>query len=192
MPGRHALSTLNKMHRLFVGLAIPEIVADALSVVQSGVDGANWRPPENFHITLAFIGETDRHGFSEALEALASIEGPSLDVTLSGFGYFGDRQPRAIWAGLPPNEALILLQSKVARALRQAGFSLEKRKYTPHVTVAYTKHALQADVERYCARHGLFSCGLFPVDAFHLYASHLGGEGSHYEIEASYALSSSK
>ena len=55
------------MNRFFVALSIPEIVADTLSTLQSGVDGAQWRPMENFHLTLAFIGEADRHGFDLSL-----------------------------------------------------------------------------------------------------------------------------
>ena len=68
------------MPRLFAGLAMPEPVVDALSALQSGVEGARWRPLENFHLTLAFIGETDRHGFTDAVDALSGIEAPAFDL----------------------------------------------------------------------------------------------------------------
>ncbi len=180
------------MPRLFVALEIPEVVADALSTLQSGVEGARWRPAENFHLTLAFIGEADRHGFASAVEALSQIEAPAFELTLSGLGFFGDKNPRALWVGAAVSPALNHLQSKVEQAMRRAGFELERRKFTPHVTLAYLKHARQDAVARYCSSHGLFSCGPFPVSEFHLYSSQLGGEASHYEIEASYALSSSR
>ena len=180
------------MPRLFVALSIPEIVADALSILQSGVEGARWRPIENFHLTLAFIGETDRHRFNSAVDALSGIEAPGFELTLSSPGYFGDRQPRALWASAKQSEALERLQAKTEQALRRSGFSLEGRKFTPHVTLAYLKNVSKVALETYCARHGLFSCGPFPVEEFHLYSSRLGGEASHYEIEASYSLSSSR
>lgn len=180
------------MPRLFAGLAIPEIVADALSVLQSGIDGARWRPPENFHLTLAFIGETDRHGFSAAIDALSAIDAPSFELRLSGVGFFGDKQPRTLWAGVEPSPALDHLQAKTERALRRAGFDLEKRKFKPHVTLAYLRGVSQDTAMRYAAAHGLFSCGPFPVEAFHLYSSELGNSASVYNIEASYALSSSR
>ena len=88
------------MHRLFVGLSIPEIVADSLSTLQYGVDGARWRPVENFHITLAFIGEIDRHGFTEAAQALSGVSVDAINLTLSGVDFFGGKQPRSLCRGL--------------------------------------------------------------------------------------------
>ncbi len=180
------------MPRLFVALALPEVVADALTQLQSGVDGARWRPVENFHLTLAFIGDTDRHGFNDAVDALSSIEAPAFDMRLQGAGFFGDKRPTSLWAGVEQNDALNHLQGKVETALRRSGLSLERRKFTPHVTLAYLKNSPREAAAQYCAEHGLFSCGPFPADAFHLYSSRLGSDASHYEIEASYALSSSR
>lgn len=179
------------MTRLFVALDIPEPIRDALASLQNGVEGARWRPVENFHLTLAFIGDTDRHGFRDACDALAEIEAPPFDLHLSGIGFFGERKPRALWASAAPLPELLHLQSKVETALRRRGFDLETRKFTPHVTLAYLKGTRRDDAAAYCAVNGLFSTDAFPVLAFHLYSSQLGGKASHYEIEASYSLSSS-
>lgn len=180
------------MTRLFVALSIPQTVADALATLQNGVDGARWRPRENFHLTLSFIGEADRHEFRAACDALAGIDAPAFGIRLSGLGFFGDKKPRAIWAGADADSGLLHLQSKVETALRRAGFALERRRFTPHVTLAYLKGARRGEVAQFCAVNGLFGTETFHVDAFHLYSSRLGGEASHYEIEASYALSSSR
>ena len=179
------------MHRLFVALEIPEIVADALSTIQYGVEGARWRAVDSFHLTLAFIGETDRHGFAAAVDALSAIDAPAFDLRLSGIGSFGDKKPHALWVGVEAAPELAHLQTKVETALRRAGFTLEKRKFVPHVTLAYLRGASQESVMQFCAMHGLFSCGPYPVTEFHLYSSRLGNEASAYEIEASYSLSSS-
>ena len=171
---------------------MPPHVTDALTALQFGVEGARWRPPENFHLTLAFIGETDRHGFNDALDALSGVTAPAFDVRLSGAGFFGDRRPRALWAGAEASPALSHLQGKVETALRRKGFDLDGRKFTPHVTLAYLKGAAREDAAAYCAANGLFSTPAFPVEAFHLYSSRLGGEASIYHIEASYSLSLSR
>ncbi len=176
------------MHRLFVALSLPEGVIDALGALQTGMRGARWLPDENFHLTLAFIGETDRHGLNEIASALACVSAPRFDLRLTGCGFFGDRKPRALWVGAAPNPALAHLQSKVAVALKRAGFADEKRKFTPHVTLAYLGGAPPEAAASVCAVNGLFSAGPFPVTEFHLFESHLGSQAAHYEIVASYPL----
>ncbi|MFQ5564370.1 MAG: RNA 2',3'-cyclic phosphodiesterase [Parvularculaceae bacterium] len=180
------------MYRLFVALSIPEATVAALERLQSGLVGARWRPRENFHLTLRFIGETDRHGFTEVRSMLAKITTPGFDLTLNGLGYFGDRKPRALWVGAPATPPLLHLQAKVETAVKRAGFPCESRKFTPHVTLASLKGASRDAAERFCAANGLLSDTAFPVDAFHLYSSRLGGAASHYTIEESYMLSSSR
>ena len=180
------------MHRLFVALSLPEVIADALSQLQWGVDGARWRPVENFHLTLEFIGDVDRHGLDDVANAMAGVSAPSFQLTLAGCDFFGGKRPRALWAGVRPSLELEHLQSKVEYALRRYGLPLENRKFVPHVTLAYLKTTTQAEAAQFCKSHSLFSCGPFPVREFHLYVSHLGGEASHYEILETYSLSSSR
>ena len=47
------------MPRLFTGLEIPHDVGFALSLKRGGLYGARWMDPENYHITLRFIGDVD-------------------------------------------------------------------------------------------------------------------------------------
>lgn len=178
------------MHRIFIGLAVPEIVADALSQLQFGLEGARWLPEENFHMTLQFVGGADRHGLNEIHSALSEIAAPAFDLRLSGCGFFGDRKPRALWIGAEASPALAHLQAKTATALARAGFPNGRRKFHPHITIAYLNGVPRREVAAFCAMHGLFSCRPFPVREFHLYESHLGRSGSHYEVLASYGLSS--
>ncbi|GJL95805.1 MAG: RNA 2',3'-cyclic phosphodiesterase [Hyphococcus sp.] len=180
------------MHRLFVALSVPPEISDRLTGLQNGLEGARWRPLENFHMTLAFIGEVDRHGLAAATDALSGIEAPAFSLRLSGIGSFGSRKPRAVWVGVEPSDKLAHLQSKVENALRNAGFELEHRKFTPHVTLAYLSGARREAVFEYCSANGMFSTVEFSVDAFHLYSSGLGSGASHYEVEASYSLSLSR
>ena len=109
------------MYRLFTAIALPEIAEDSLSQLQSGLDGARWVPEGNFHLTLQFIGDADRHGLEDVHSALVQASAPGFDVALSACGYFGDAKPRAVWAGVAPNPGLHHLQSKVATALARRG-----------------------------------------------------------------------
>lgn len=176
------------MRRLFVALSLPDHVVDALARLQSGMRGARWIPRNNYHMTLAFIGETDRHGLNEIASALAAAGAPAFDLRLRECGFFGDKKPRALWVGAEANPQLAHLQSKVETALKRAGFPLEKRKFIPHVTLAYLHGTTPEAAAEFCAVNGLFSAGPFPVREFHLFESHLGSEAAHYEIVASYDL----
>lgn len=180
------------MYRLFVALSLSEVVLDALSQMQFGLKGARWVAEENLHLTLQFIGEVDRHGLIESATALSGVSAPGFEMRLSGCGFFGDRKPRVLWVGVAPCPELMHLQSKVATALARAGHSGDRRKFSPHVTIAYLNGVAQESVAGFAAMHGLFSCGPFPVEEFHLVRSLMGGEGSHYELLESYPLSSSR
>lgn len=180
------------MYRLFVALALPEIAADALGQLQSGLRGARWRSEESLHLTLHFIGEADRRGFDEIHSALSGVLAPAFSLTLAACGFFGEKKPRAVWAGVAASEALTHLQAKVTNALARAGFPGEKRRFVPHVTLAYLDGVAPEGAAQYCAAHGLFRFGPFPVDAFHLFDSRLGGDEAHYDIVATYPLSRSR
>ena len=62
--------------RLFVGLALPEPVRWQLGLLCTGLPGVRWVPPENFHITLRFIGEVDGGTLHDVDAALAGIRAP--------------------------------------------------------------------------------------------------------------------
>ena len=47
------------MPRLFTGLEIPAEIGQTLSDLRGGLPGARWIDPENYHVTLRFIGDID-------------------------------------------------------------------------------------------------------------------------------------
>jgi len=109
-------------YRLFVGLSPPEETADALASLMGGLPGARWRPVETLHLTLAFLGETDRRGFEDVAAALSFVSAPSFTLRFTEFGVFGaEGRPRALWAGVARDPALDLLQGRVVQAAKSAG-----------------------------------------------------------------------
>lgn len=120
--------------RLFVALPFSQALCDALRDAQADLRAqnalANYTRPENFHLTLAFLGETD--GFSAARAALSQVEASSFPLRLSGGGHFG----QLYWAGLAKSPPLLALADQVQNRLRAAGFAIEKRPFRPHVTLA--------------------------------------------------------
>ncbi len=177
------------MLRLFTGLALPPSLAKRLGLMQGGVKGARWHAPENFHITLAFIGDVDEDTAERADEALSAIRADAFTLSLHGVGHFAQgKHPNVLWAGVEKSDALFHLQEKVCRALEAARIPLEKRKYAPHVTLARLKHTDTSMLAGFLQEHGLFSSAPFKVDGFNLYQSHLTKNGSDYAVLKTYPL----
>src|SRR6476646_4581971 len=129
------------MPRLFTGLELPEAVASQLASLRGGVAGARWLEPEDYHITLRFIGDIDARTARDIDEALGDIRRPKAPVSFEELSWFGGDKPRAIVAKVKPDPALMDLQAEQERRLRRLGVEPETRKYMPHVTLARLRGA---------------------------------------------------
>ncbi len=177
------------MTRLFVALALPPRITDALLDLSDGVPGARWVNYDQLHLTLRFIGEVDRATFDDVVQSLGHVEASAFELALSGVGHYPPRGvPRVLWAGVRPNPALNLLQARIESAVVRADIAPEPRKFSAHITLARLNNAPLDRVQAFLARNALFSEPPFPIEAFHLYSSRLGRDGSVYSIEASYPL----
>ena len=177
------------MIRLFAAIELPDRVRAYLSGMAGGVPGARWTPPENMHLTLAFIGNVEDSLFADIDAALAQVRAPGFDLAVEGVGAFRrGRVPAMLWAGVARNDALDHLHGRVSAALTRAGVTLERRKFTPHVTLARLKGSPRARVEAFLADHSLMRAEPFAVEGFTLFSSFLGHAGAIYRAESTYPL----
>lgn len=180
------------MIRLFVALSFPDEVRRSLAALCAGVPGARWANPEQFHLTLRFIGEIDGRTARAVSEELSSITMPNFEVSLFGVGTFGDkRKANTLWAGVRPNPALNRLQEKVDNAMLRVGLPPDRRKFTPHVTLARLNNAPFDRLGAYLSHHALYSAPPFLCDRFTLYSSFLSSSGAIYTPEHVYRLDGS-
>jgi 2'-5' RNA ligase len=177
------------MIRLFAAIPMPPDIARALLPRQAGIDGARWRPPESLHVTLRFFGEVRQDVARDLDAALLDVRGRPFEIVLQGAGAFGEgADVHAIWAGVEENAELRRQADACETAARRAGLKPEKRRYHPHVTLAYLRHADPTEVGAWVQANNLLRSPPIEVDRFGLYSSTLGGEGSHYRLEAEYGL----
>lgn len=177
------------MIRLFVGIPLPGNVRQRLQNLTTGLQGARWISPENMHLTLRFIGEVDEVQAGHINDSLSDIQGAAFEISLSGIEAFGrSGMVRTIWAAVSGEPALIHLQGKIERALVQMGLEPERRKYTPHITLARLKNSPKGKAALWLAAHEGLKTPPFSVDEFVLFRSHLGRQGAHYETLAGYPL----
>jgi 2'-5' RNA ligase len=174
--------------RLFVALELPETVREGLTRLQGGVPGARWMNEDQMHLTLRFIGEVTENVAHDIDDSLVGLSAPAFTLELAGTGEFGGKIPRALWAGVKPNEALMHLQRKIETALLRLGLEPEARKFSPHVTLARLRNAPREKVIAFLSHHALYSSGPFPVGQFVLFSSHQGSGGSVYHPERVYPL----
>jgi 2'-5' RNA ligase len=176
------------MIRLFVALDLPEDIRARLLALQGGVPGARWSTNEQLHLTLRFIGEVDGNVAHDVDDALAVIREPPFSLELSGVGEFGGKKPRALWAGVKANDALLHLQRKIETAMQRIGLPPEQRKYSPHVSLARLKTAPRDKIVQFLTHGALFSAGPFPVNHFVLFSSLTSPSGAIYNPERIYRL----
>jgi 2'-5' RNA ligase len=176
------------MPRLFSAIEIPQSIAAHLTLLRAGLTGARWIDPENYHLTLRFIGDVDGVTARDFTHALGGIDAAPFELRLNGIGSFGGRKPRAIFAGIAPSDALDALQRANEHAARKAGLPPEGRNFTPHVTLARLRRARADAVAAYLECQGCVAAEPFMVSRFVLYSSRNSVGGAPYVVEAAYDL----
>jgi RNA 2',3'-cyclic 3'-phosphodiesterase len=123
------------MPRLFTGVEIPSDVGQSLATLRGGLPGARWIDPENYHLTLRFIGDVDDLIAHEVASMLGRVKRGVFDLHFEGLTSFGGRKPRAVVATVAPAQALLEVQSEHERLMQRIGLQPEGRKYArlfPH------------------------------------------------------------
>jgi 2'-5' RNA ligase len=180
--------------RLFVAIDLPATVKDQLDMMQTHIPTARWVKRPQMHLTLFFLGETDR--LVDIKGALASIEAPSFELTLTGVGRFPKRPkqpPRVLWVGIDAELALTQLHEQVTAVLAEIGFEPEERPFSPHITLARLKtRETLPEVDAFLNTYGAFRMPAIPITDFVLFSSVLSPQGPRYEVEAVFSLQANK
>ncbi len=181
--------------RCFVALPLPESVRSRVGALQEELRASPWTqrvrwvPPENFHVTLQFLGRVppSRHsGIAAALEKLAAARA-SFDWVVGGVTALpSPSRARVIVARVEGDDSVGDLAAGVARALAPLGFQREARRFRPHLTLGRVrKPPLRG--ERIERPGEAIVC---PADEIVLFASELAPSGARYRRIGSWPLRS--
>jgi RNA 2',3'-cyclic 3'-phosphodiesterase len=176
------------MPRLFTGLEKPAALGQSLSLLRGGLPGARWIDPENYHVTLRFIGDVDDEIAHEIDWMLGKVRRRDFELRLDGLSAFGGRKPRAIVAAVAPSPSVMELQAEHERLMQRVGLDPEGRKYTPHVTLARLRDSSSFEVADYLSAQGAFRAPAFTVSRFVLFSARASVGGGPYVVEAAYPL----
>ncbi|MBT8489163.1 MAG: RNA 2',3'-cyclic phosphodiesterase [Gemmatimonadetes bacterium] len=133
---------VNPVMRLFIGLKLPKKqkarIFRAARPLREEELPVRWVDPENFHVTLKFLGEVRRDRLPAIEGALGRIasETPPFSTSIGGCGAFPSvRRPRVIWVGVGACPELRCLKQDLEWTLSELGFDVETRAFHPHVTL---------------------------------------------------------
>lgn len=175
--------------RLFIALDLPWAIKRDLGGLAFNLPGARWVPEENFHLTLRFIGETNRLQAEEIDHALNALNGRGFVFSLSGVGWFEKNgRVNTLYAGVERNEALLKLQTKIETALHRGGLVLDRRRFTPHVTLARLDMPVTQTLTDFVQANNLYRSAPIRADNVTLFSSFLSKPQPTYTSEAEYSL----
>jgi len=189
--------------RLFVALDIdPEIrkhITAFRDQMRSLAPDVRWVGPETFHVTLQFLGESDKLG--DIRRALEQVKAAEVPLTFRGAGFFPNpKSPRVFWVGIESDENLQQLTDAIGVALKPLGFERDHGPYKPHLTLARAGSGRPRPVRGERAAPGLLAVrfkletmaqpdfGTMTAREFSLYESKLSSKGAQYTKLSRYPL----
>ena len=193
------------MTRTFIALELNESLQRYLGSVidqaKQELPALHWVTPAGIHLTLAFLGELNDEQLASARQAAqaAAQHIQPFEYRLKGLDIFGSTlQPRVIWMGIEDQPSVHLhdssleqLHRSLNRELEQRNFEVDKRPFSPHLTLARVKHPLSPE-EQQCLQRLLHKkqapSPLYPVNSLNVMKSELSRTGAKYTCLQEYSL----
>jgi 2'-5' RNA ligase len=182
--------------RLFVSVDLGDL-ADAVADAQEPLepaDGLRLTDPDQVHVTLKFLGETDPDQVDAIVAALEravdAAEVAPFEAAVEGYGVFPHLDYiTVVWLGFGAgSEPLTRLHEAIERETTDLGFDAEDHDFTPHATIARLDHAGGKERVKQVVQERDPSVGRVHVDAIHLVESQLRDDGPVYETVATVNL----
>jgi len=177
--------------RLFIAVDVSEEVRAAVAGQAATLREANcdvaWVKPENYHLTLKFLGEAPDGQLNDIRASLdlASAAHAAFELELRGMGCFPTRgAPRVVWVGtLAGRDALAAIAGDVEGTMKELGFARERREFSAHLTIGRVRSSRGAErLHRLLQAEADTGFGRCMVKDLRLYKSTLVPGGSIYEL----------
>jgi 2'-5' RNA ligase len=149
--------TMDKI-RTFIALEMPDPVRRELDEISLRLRKElsrmplSWVPIDNMHLTLKFLGDTDREQISSLVKILQELTSSvtPIELRLQGLGAFPNpKRARVLWVGVELPNSVQQLVSYIESQFVGLGFPREERAFAPHLTLARVRgHAESADLLR--------------------------------------------
>lgn len=180
----------DRLQRLFLGIEIPEFIKQQLNItLKAKITGAKWVKDNQHHITLLFVGDVTPNKYDNVTELADSVKELPFHLQLKGLNFFGTgRSPRVLYVGIEENKTLYNLQNQLVRKAPDFDFIVEKRKFTPHLTLARMKNPSSEHLGQFLEENALTKFDPFEVNHISLFESQLTHEGATYSVRENFYL----
>ena len=175
--------------RLFIGVPIQSERAVRFEMQwrnnpELNINRINWTKPENWHMTLFFLGDTpvSRIGLLEQLIEQSFTEITTFQTELNGVGLFPDaRHAKVMWIGLENVEPLLLPRTQLVELLQENEINFDNKPLKPHLTIARIKQITnQESIQSWFQEYRKLKFGTIKIDRIVLYESVLMPGGPEY------------
>lgn len=187
------------MTRTFIALELNEALQRHLSghirSMARELPSLRWVNPTEIHLTLAFLGELSTEQLALAMQATeqAARAIAPFDYRLTHLGSFGS--PRSVlWVGIAePSGRLQQLHRLLNSALEQRAFAVDKRPFSPHLTLSRIKKPLKPEEQAILQQFldgtlGSISSPPYHVQHLSVMKSDLSSTGARYTCLHNYAF----
>ncbi|MFW6017975.1 MAG: RNA 2',3'-cyclic phosphodiesterase [Halapricum sp.] len=182
--------------RLFVSVDLDGLAEEVATVqgLLEGASGLNVVDPEQAHVTLKFLGETDEEHIPELTGELAeATEAAGVDpfeATFGGLGVFPSLEYiSVVWLGVREGgDRLTALHEAIEDRTVAMGFDPESHDFTPHATLARMNHAGGKELVQETVTERDPDAGSLRVEEIRLTESVLTDGGPEYSTLESFEL----
>jgi 2'-5' RNA ligase len=187
--------------RLFIAIPIPEPVRDEIIRIQLELQplvphaAARWTRPDQFHLTLRFLGDVPVAGLEKLKESVNAVcrSAQPLQLRAEDVGFFPNPQsPRVIWVGIFDKEGLLVdLQKRIETAVRPFTVEPGEKNFSGHATLGRLKNLKPPDIRKLAAHAQMVkdrTFGEWTADEIEIIRSELSLAGARHTSLAAFRL----
>ncbi len=134
--------------RVFIAIrftqAFKEPIFEAQDALRDNGVRGNFTLPENLHLTLAFIGETDR--VDDIKAAVKDVVFEPFEIKTGRLGCFNGRS-KVIWLGIDGEKKLKAITAELRKNLDIRGIDYAKGRFQPHITLVRQPSDMPLDID---------------------------------------------